>query len=347
MTLAALDALGRRSRHRAAGGGGKAARPPRCARASRRGSGAWRKPAVVAMLGREVGRPAPGERSTVTTLEDAAAAALAALVRDASTEPGAFAIPTTPAARLARAERRWPRAGRRARALRGRHPRLRGASHPRAPAGRGGRQPERRRAEPASHRGSRRRTSSPGDARIRCWTPRPPRRGDRARRRRSRHRRAAGRRGAGPRRRADPAGDIAPALEAARAHAQGEWPRPRRGGERGRHIRGSAGARRQVARLESAGAWVLPSNAQAARAAAAIAGGAHVTAEARCAAERAVVAEHPRDLFGRELRVVNVGLEGFADDAGRPAACPCSHVEWMPPAGGDPARGAAPRAPGR
>jgi FdrA protein len=37
------------------------------------------------------------------------------------------------------------------------------------------------------------------------------------------------------------------------------------------------GLGRQVARLESAGAWVLPSNAQAARAAAAIAGGAGVT----------------------------------------------------------------------
>ena len=75
----------------------------------------------------------------------------------------------------------------------------------------------------------------------------------------------------------DPAGDIAPALEAARAHAHAN----------GRSLAVVAsvvgtsgdpqGLDRQVARLESAGAWVLPSNAQAARAAAAIAGGAHVT----------------------------------------------------------------------
>lgn len=76
---------------------------------------------------------------------------------------------------------------------------------------------------------------------------------------------------------ADPAGDIAPALEAARAHA--------RANGRGLAVvasvvgtsRDPQGLGRQVARLESAGAWVLPSNAQAARAAAAIAGGASVT----------------------------------------------------------------------
>jgi FdrA protein len=83
----------------------------------------------------------------------------------------------------------------------------------------------------------------------------------------------------------DPAGDIAPALEAARAEVR----------SRGRELavvatvvgtdadpQGRAG---QVARLERAGAWVLPSNAEAARAAACIAGGAAVVdalaAEAR------------------------------------------------------------------
>jgi FdrA protein len=75
----------------------------------------------------------------------------------------------------------------------------------------------------------------------------------------------------------DPAGDIAPALDAARAHARAN----------GRDLSVVAsvvgtssdpqGLGRQVARLESAGAWVLPSNAQAARAAAAIAGGPRVT----------------------------------------------------------------------
>ena len=72
---------------------------------------------------------------------------------------------------------------------------------------------------------------------------------------------------------ADPAGDVAPALEAARAAARA----------RGRGLavvasvvgtaRDPQGLAAQVARLEAAGAWVLPSNAQAARAAAAIAGG--------------------------------------------------------------------------
>jgi len=76
---------------------------------------------------------------------------------------------------------------------------------------------------------------------------------------------------------ADPAGDIAPAVEAARGEARA-------------HGRALAvvvtvvgtpddpqGLRGQIARLEAAGAWVLPSNAQAARAAACIAGGERVT----------------------------------------------------------------------
>jgi len=75
--------------------------------------------------------------------------------------------------------------------------------------------------------------------------------------------------GAGP----DPAGDLVPAIEAAQAEARA----------RGRDLTvvasviGTAGDPQglepQVARLEAAGAWVLPSNAQAARAAACIAGG--------------------------------------------------------------------------
>ncbi|MFI5340783.1 MAG: acyl-CoA synthetase FdrA [Candidatus Methylomirabilales bacterium] len=71
----------------------------------------------------------------------------------------------------------------------------------------------------------------------------------------------------------DPAGDITPAIEAARAEARA----------RGRDLTVVAsvigtpgdpqGLQAQVARLEAAGAWVLPSNAQAVRAAACIAGG--------------------------------------------------------------------------
>ena len=70
----------------------------------------------------------------------------------------------------------------------------------------------------------------------------------------------------------DPAGDIAPALEAARRHAQANG--------RGLAVVASVvgtpadpqGLAAQAARLEAAGAWVLPSNAQAARAAACIVG---------------------------------------------------------------------------
>jgi succinyl-CoA synthetase alpha subunit len=71
----------------------------------------------------------------------------------------------------------------------------------------------------------------------------------------------------------DPAGDLAPAVEAARTDACAQ----------GRELTAVAsvigtpgdpqGLGAQVARLEAAGAWVLPSNAQAVRAAACIAGG--------------------------------------------------------------------------
>ncbi len=75
----------------------------------------------------------------------------------------------------------------------------------------------------------------------------------------------------------DPAGDIAPALEAARRHAQAHG----RGLAVVASVIGTAadpqGLAAQTARLEAAGAWVLPSNAQAARAAACI------VAEARVA----------------------------------------------------------------
>ena len=41
------------------------------------------------------------------------------------------------------------------------------------------------------------------------------------------------------------------------------------------------------------------------------------------------------DLVGRELRVINVGLEGFAVVL-ESLGVPVLHVEWIPPAGGDP-----------
>ncbi len=41
------------------------------------------------------------------------------------------------------------------------------------------------------------------------------------------------------------------------------------------------------------------------------------------------------DLFGAELRVVNVGLESFALEL-EGLGVPVIHVRWSPPAGGDP-----------
>jgi FdrA protein len=84
---------------------------------------------------------------------------------------------------------------------------------------------------------------------------------------------------------ADPAGDIAPALAAARERARTEG----RGLSIVATVIGTSadpqGLASQIARLEAAGAWVLPSNAQAARAAAYIAGGDDVVRAAAGARE--------------------------------------------------------------
>jgi hypothetical protein len=45
------------------------------------------------------------------------------------------------------------------------------------------------------------------------------------------------------------------------------------------------------------------------------------------------------DLFARELRVINCGLEGFAQELEQ-LGVPVIHVEWSPPAGGDPRKAA-------
>jgi hypothetical protein len=45
------------------------------------------------------------------------------------------------------------------------------------------------------------------------------------------------------------------------------------------------------------------------------------------------------DLFARELRVINCGLEGFAQELEQ-LRVPVIHVEWSPPAGGDPRKAA-------
>ncbi len=45
------------------------------------------------------------------------------------------------------------------------------------------------------------------------------------------------------------------------------------------------------------------------------------------------------DLFQEQLRVVNVGLESFAEELER-LGVPVVHVDWSPPAGGDPRKAA-------
>jgi len=45
------------------------------------------------------------------------------------------------------------------------------------------------------------------------------------------------------------------------------------------------------------------------------------------------------DLFARELRVINCGLEGFAQKLTL-LGVTVIHVEWSPPAGGDPRKAA-------
>ena len=143
---------------------------------------------------------------------------------------------------------------------------------------------------------------------------------------------------------ADPAGDVAPALAAARAAAQA------RGSDLAvvACVVGTAadpqGLDRQVARLEHAGAWVLPSNAQAARAAAWLALGPQPPAWGPSRERRSRVRPAGRDvsealsqvpaLLSGELRVINLGLEGFAADLERRGVT-ALHVAWQPPAGGD------------
>lgn len=45
------------------------------------------------------------------------------------------------------------------------------------------------------------------------------------------------------------------------------------------------------------------------------------------------------DLFAQEIRVINCGLESFAEELEQ-IGVPVIHVRWSPPAGGDPRRAA-------
>ena len=103
----------------------------------------------------------------------------------------------------------------------------------------------------------------------------------------------------------------------------------------------------QVARLRGAGVIVMPSNYQASMLAVRImekvSGGtsaprasvpAPSPAESRVASP-AAEAGPVRTLFDEGLKVINMGLASFAENL---TACgaPAVHVDWMPPAGGDP-----------
>jgi len=102
----------------------------------------------------------------------------------------------------------------------------------------------------------------------------------------------------------------------------------------------------QVERLEAAGAWVLPSNAQAARMAATIAEGtewASPQSEKAETSRRAAVGDSPLMLdraarmgsfLATTVSVVNIGLEAFALDLAS-RNVPVVHVAWKPPAGGN------------
>jgi succinyl-CoA synthetase alpha subunit len=149
---------------------------------------------------------------------------------------------------------------------------------------------------------------------------------------------------------ADPAGDVAPALEAAQAEAraQGRWLAVVAS------VTGTAadpqGLSRQVARLEAAGTWILPSNAEAARVAACIAGGPPVLAAvlerdgAVPRVNRSPDSIEPvhrddtgagRELLTREPVVINLGLASFAADLDHQGVHSL-HVQWIPPGAGDP-----------
>ena len=43
----------------------------------------------------------------------------------------------------------------------------------------------------------------------------------------------------------------------------------------------------------------------------------------------------PKRVLGEPLRVINIGLEGFAHDLAA-AGVEVMHVDWRPPTGGDP-----------
>jgi hypothetical protein len=45
------------------------------------------------------------------------------------------------------------------------------------------------------------------------------------------------------------------------------------------------------------------------------------------------------ELFGAEIRVINIGLEGFSLDLEQ-LGVPVIQVQWAPPAGGDPIKAA-------
>lgn len=86
------------------------------------------------------------------------------------------------------------------------------------------------------------------------------------------------------------------------------------------------GTEDQTRRLKAAGILVLSTNARAAMAAHAI---------LECGSADFSGETHPvRNLIGRPLKVISMGLKGFCDDL-RSQKIPSVHMGWRPPAGGD------------
>jgi FdrA protein len=141
---------------------------------------------------------------------------------------------------------------------------------------------------------------------------------------------------------ADPAGQLIPAINKARDLARKE----------ARYLAfvasivgtdgDSQGLERQQKALSDAGVMILPSNAQATRAAALIATGTEAPVPA-ANPMKPVAAKAPAKspsanvgsiLIGKPLKVVNIGISTFADDL-RTQGVEVVHVDWKPPAGGD------------
>ena len=293
------------------------------------------KPAVVAMLGRDAVPGQDGRVTTVRTLEDAAAAAVAALARQRFT-PRPFTLSAAELRRRFRGARRELRTS--PRAIRGLYaggtlahetalilePLLGAVASNLEPGAAGTHRVVDLGADEFTV--GRAHPMLDSTSRVEAISARRPR---------SRRRGAPGRRGAGPgcrrrSRRRHRARARGGAGGGACREARALPPRQRR-----RNLRRPAGAR---------GPDPSPREGGGVGAAQQCPGG------ARGSLHRGEPGRHARplgsvrvmagpDLLDAEIRVINVGIESFALELER-LGVPVIHVEWAPPAGGDPRRAA-------